>query len=76
MRKLAALIRALGIVFLAVTPGIGAVFTMKAGDRAPAVVRAPVAEGEIGLVGTWVAMEPGAEEGALALSRVRMPAHP
>jgi hypothetical protein len=54
MRKLTALARAFAIVFVAIFPGIGAVFTMSAGDRMQARGSTrPVAD-RIDLVGTYI----------------------
>lgn len=70
MKKLFALARAFAIVAVALLPGFGAAFTMAAG--APSDPPAPLApEGRVDLVGTWVAMEPGSEEGAMHLGFAR-----
>lgn len=71
MRKLKALLVAFAIIFVALMPGVGAVFTMKAGDRPPPPERIAPPQERIDLMGSYVAMQPGVEEGALALSRVR-----
>ena len=70
MKKLFALARAFAIVAVALLPGFGAAFTMVAGaprERAPA----PPPVGRVDLVGTWVAMQPGFEEGAMQLGFAR-----
>jgi len=70
MNKLFALARAFAIIVLAFLPGIGAALTMVAGaprERPPEPPRA----GRVDLVGSYVAMEPGVEEGALTLGFVR-----
>lgn len=71
MRKLQALLIAFGIIFVALLPGVGAVFTMKAGDRPLPAPRTAPPEEHLELVGSYVAMQPGIEEGAIALARVR-----
>jgi ABC-type sugar transport system substrate-binding protein len=70
MKKLFALARAFAIVGVALLPGFGAAFSMAAG--APREQPAPPpAVGRVDLVGSWVAMEPGMEEGALQLGFAR-----
>jgi hypothetical protein len=70
MKKLFALAQALAIIVLAFLPGFGAAFTMAAGAP-PERPAAPTPVGRIDLVGSYVAMEPGMEEGALALGFAR-----
>jgi hypothetical protein len=70
MKKLFALARVFAIVVVAVLPGIGAAFQVIAGappERPPS----PKPEGRFDLVGTYVAMQPGMEEGALMLGFAR-----
>lgn len=70
MKKLFALVRAFAIVAVALLPGFGAAFTMaaRAPDERPPE---PPPEGRVDLVGSWVAMEPGMEEGAMQLGFAR-----
>jgi len=70
MKKLLATARALGIVLLALLPGIGAGLTMVLGAP-PDRPSAPRAVGQVHFVGSYVAMQPGVEEGALAMGFVR-----
>jgi hypothetical protein len=70
MKKLFALARAFAIVVVALLPGFGAVFSMVAGAP-PDRPAPPPPAGRLDLVGTFVAMEPGVEEGALRLRFVR-----
>ncbi|MBS2013331.1 MAG: hypothetical protein JST00_10615 [Deltaproteobacteria bacterium] len=71
MRKLKGLLVAFGIVAVALTPGFGAVFTMSAGDRPGPSAASPPPEEHVELVGSYLAMQPGLEDGALTLSWVR-----
>lgn len=66
MRKLTALARALAVVGLALLPAFGALFQLVAGapPERPAAAPPP---GERQLVGSYVGMEPGIEQGGLAL---------
>ena len=70
MMKVFALLRAFAIVAVALLPGIGAAFTMAAGAP-PERPAAPPPVGRVDLVGTWVAMEPGPEEGGMQLGFAR-----
>ena len=70
MKKLSAFARASSIIALALLPGFGAAFQMIAGaprERPPE----PPRQGRVDLVGSYVAMEPGMEEGALTLGFAR-----
>jgi hypothetical protein len=74
MKKLFVIARAFAIVVVALLPGIGAAFQVIAGappERPPS----PRPEGRLDLVGTYVAMEPDMEDGALMLgfARTTMP---
>jgi hypothetical protein len=71
MKKLSALARAALIVLVAVLPGVGAVFTMSAGDRMQARARlaAPPPPERTDLVGTYVA-DSASFEGELRLAFV------
>ncbi len=72
MNKLFALARAFGIVVVAILPGFGAAFTMAAGAPPERLGEPqPSPPGRLDLVGTYVAMEPGVEEGALMLGFAR-----
>jgi hypothetical protein len=70
MKKLFALARVFVIVVVAVLPGIGAAFQVIAGAP-PARPPSAKPEGCLELVGTYVAMQPGMEEGALMLGFAR-----
>jgi hypothetical protein len=70
MKKLFALARAFAIIVVAFLPGFGASFTMAAGAP-PERPAPPPAVGRVDLVGSYVAMEPGMEEGALNLGFAR-----
>jgi hypothetical protein len=71
MKKLFALGRAFAIVAVSLLPGFGAAFSIVAAaphEKPPSATP----ERRIELVGTWVAMEPGLEEGALRLGLARV----
>jgi hypothetical protein len=70
MKKLFAFARAVAIIVVAVLPGFGAAFTMVAGAP-PERPADPPQVGRVDLVGTYVALEPGAEEGAMMLGFAR-----
>lgn len=70
MKKLWALARAFVIVAVALLPGFGAALTMVLGAPRESPPATPPA-GRIAFVGTWVAMEPGMEEGAMQLGFAR-----
>lgn len=70
MKKLFAFARAIAIVFVAFLPGFGAAFTMAA-VAPPERLAVPPPVGRVDLVGSYVAMEPGMEEGALTLGFAR-----
>ena len=70
MKKVFALGQALVIIVVAFLPGFGAVFTMAAGAPADRPAAPPPA-GRVDLVGSYVAMEPGLEDGALTLGFAR-----
>ncbi|MEA2751999.1 MAG: hypothetical protein QOI41_6142 [Myxococcales bacterium] len=74
MKKLFAFARAVAIIVVAILPGFGAAFTMAAGAP-PERPAQPPPVGRVDLVGSYVAMEPGMEEGALTLgfARTTMP---
>lgn len=70
MKKLFAVARALVIIAVALLPGFGAALTMVAGAPREQLVL-PQPAGRVDLVGTWIAMEPGLEEGAMQLGFAR-----
>jgi hypothetical protein len=70
MKKLFALAQAFAIIVVAFLPGFGAAFTMAAGAP-PERPADPPKVGRVDLVGTYVAMEPGVEEGAMMLGFAR-----
>jgi hypothetical protein len=70
MKKLFAFLRASVIIVVALLPGFGAAFTMVAGAPPERPYERPPA-GRVDLVGSWVAMAPGMEEGAMQLGFAR-----
>jgi hypothetical protein len=70
MNRFFALARALFVIGVAMLPGFGAAFTMAAGAP-PERPADPPKVRRVDRVGTYVAMEPGFEEGAMMLGFTR-----